>query len=333
MRHSIYRVKLIFLAAVIVIGGTVLGGAKYLGDRTTEVLGTNTESSLLDKFSYLDGKADLLNYDGPSKNMYLSNARYVKVLVYHGIVESPDGENVEWEKFRDQMFALKREGYETIKMRDLYAYLNGRETLPDKSFMLTFDDGRKDSYYPVDPVLKALNYSAVMFVISDRTEKSSNFHLSREELTEMHTSGRWNIEVHAGVGHSFIMSSENGNRSHYYSNKMWLSDSHRFETDQEYGRRVSSDIAMAKRDIDKLFSISTIGFAVPYGDYGQGENNFREGKTIFLDAARKQLPLLFYQTWDNNDTKNYPLLNAFMVKRLEVDPDWSGSDLLAIMNM
>jgi peptidoglycan/xylan/chitin deacetylase (PgdA/CDA1 family) len=42
--------------------------------------------------------------------------------------------------------------------------MKGEKILPKKSFLLTFDDGRKDSFYPVDPVLKKLNYNAVILI-------------------------------------------------------------------------------------------------------------------------------------------------------------------------
>ena len=67
--------------------------------------------------------------------------------------------------------------------------MKGEKNLPEKSFLLTFDDGRKDSYYPVDPILKALDYRAIMFVISGRSlgdeKEVSPFYLSSSELKRM----------------------------------------------------------------------------------------------------------------------------------------------------
>ena len=109
-------------------------------------------------------------------------AKSIPVLLYHGIIEKPDGENMLIDNFRDQMFALKKAGWQTVSIEDFYKFMKGEKNLPEKSFLLTFDDGRKDSYYPVDPILKALDYNAAMFVISGRSlceeSKTSQFNIS-----------------------------------------------------------------------------------------------------------------------------------------------------------
>ena len=41
---------------------------------------------------------------------------------------------------------LKDNGYYTITMADLYAYFTNNTPIPQKSVVLTFDDGYKDNY-------------------------------------------------------------------------------------------------------------------------------------------------------------------------------------------
>jgi len=99
----------------------------------------------------------------------------VPILLYHGVIDDsewkPDEVNVKMTDFRDQMFAVKKAGFQTVTLDDLSAFMRGEKKLPKKSFLLTFDDARKDSYYPVDPILNVLDYNAVMFVIAGRSDK------------------------------------------------------------------------------------------------------------------------------------------------------------------
>ena len=132
------------------------------------------------------------------------------------------------------MFALKKAGWQTINMEDFYAFMQGEKQVPDKSFLLTFDDGRKDSYYPVDPILDALDYNAVMFVITKFSleEKGGNYYLSDKELKRMYLSGRWEIQSHGKDDHDFYKINANGNEGHFLSNKLWLDNENRLETEE-----------------------------------------------------------------------------------------------------
>jgi len=48
------------------------------------------------------------------------------------------------------------------EIKELYV----AKELPEKSFLLAFDDGVKSSYYNTDTLLRALDYNAVMYIIT-----------------------------------------------------------------------------------------------------------------------------------------------------------------------
>src|SRR5207249_2641252 len=62
-------------------------------------------------------------------------AESIPVLLYHGILKKPDlsNINVTTENFKDQMFALKNAGYQTVTTDDLYKYMRGEIKLPARS--------------------------------------------------------------------------------------------------------------------------------------------------------------------------------------------------------
>lgn len=260
------------------------------------------------------------------------NEKAIPVLLYHGIVEREDTSNISVDTFRDQMMALKKAGYSTVTMQDFWDFVQGNKELPDKSFLLTFDDGRKDSYYPVDPILKALDYNAVMFVITRYINaENDHFYLSRQELQNMLDSKRWELEAHTKEGHDMITIDSNDQKGHYYSNKIWNAESG-LESDRDYGARVFNDLTGAKNDLENEFGIKVLSFAFPFGDYGQSTLNYPESKEKILDITHYAYPITFYQvTIGNSYMFNYAGSDESSYKRINVQPEWSGNDLLAFL--
>jgi len=266
-----------------------------------------------------------------------SLASSVPVLLYHGIVEKPDGENITVDQFREEMFTLKESGYQTVGLVEFYEFLQGKRELPEKSFLLTFDDGRKDSYYPVDPILKALDFKAVMFVITKYSlgEEEHNYYLSKKELQSMVKSGRWEIQAHAKEGHDKTYKiDQDGTQGHYYSNKLWLDDQNRLETNNEYIERIKKDVTSAKENIERSLEIEVTSFAYPFGDYGQSYINFQESESVVHNVVTSLYPISFYQVWAGQTfSLNYPEERSSVIKRIEVKPSWKPEELLKILEI
>ncbi|OGH66527.1 MAG: hypothetical protein A3B90_00795 [Candidatus Magasanikbacteria bacterium RIFCSPHIGHO2_02_FULL_41_13] len=259
------------------------------------------------------------------------------VLVYHGIISSPDASNVTLSNFKKQMFALQRAGYQTVTLAEAYDFLQGKKTLPAKSFLLTFDDGRKDSYYPVDPILQTLGYSGVNFVISSHSAYNSknNYYLTLGELKQMQNSGRWEIGAHAHVGHDLETIDESGATGHFFANKLWIQTEKRLETDDEFYIRIETEMQAAKNLLQQKLNSAVLGFAFPFGDYGQESINYPGAKDVVLEITKKLYPMAFYQvpSEPTNEKRNYPLQNTFLVKRIEVRPHWTEQELMQILQM
>lgn len=182
----------------------------------------------------------------------IKNSASIPVLLYHGVIDENDGFNVLKKNFDEQMFALKKSGWQTISLEDFDEFIKGKKQLPAKSFLLTFDDGRKDSFYPVDPILRTIGYNAVIFIITGQThEKEGKYYLSWPELKYMAKSGRWEIESHGKNDHGFVDISDNKEQGHFLTNKEWLSDQQRIETEEEFKQRIISDLSDAKSDLNK----------------------------------------------------------------------------------
>lgn len=262
-------------------------------------------------------------------------AKSVPVLLYHGIIDHPDGSNILLKDFEEQMFGLKKSGWQTVSIEDFREFMKGEKELPAKSFLLTFDDGRKDSYYPVDPILRALDYRAVMFVDTQHSINlgGNGYYLSPKEIEGMLKSKRWEVQSHSRMAHSLYPINKEGVLGTFLGNKLWLEDKERVETDKEFRERIGADLAGSKSDIYNTFDVNASSFAYPFGDFGRDSINFPNAENIVLAAARSVYEMSFYQAWTRRTfTSNYPG-NSFLMKRVSVRPYWNSNNLLKVLSV
>lgn len=73
--------------------------------------------------------------------------------------------NTRPDNFDSQLKALKDHGYSTITADQFKGFLAG-QPLPDKSVLLTFDDGYLDNWVYAHPILARYGMSAVIFLIT-----------------------------------------------------------------------------------------------------------------------------------------------------------------------
>jgi len=277
-----------------------------------------------------------LKYQSLNDNINITkeNAKFVPVLVYHGIWEEPYKDDVTLEKFENQMKSLKENGYQTISLEDFHAFMKNEKELPEKSFLLTFDDGIKSSYYNTDPILKALNYNAVMFIITKYSlSEGTNYYLSLEELKKMLETGRWEIQAHAKDSHENIIINANGDRNHFLSNRMWLEDKKRLETKYEYQDRIRKEFVDTKKEIEDTLGVKVIAFAFPFNDFGTHSNNFENASYYIIEEVKDTYSFAsFYQYWLEDKTYlNFPDEKSFLMKRVKVENNWSGQKLVNML--
>ena len=264
----------------------------------------------------------------------------IPVLLYHGITDEEGKYNMTAETFWNQMLALKKAGYETLTIREFEDIMNGKARPSGKRFLLTFDDGRMDSYVGADPVIRALGYTAVMYISSQNSLKKNgphSYYIGLSELGDMLKSGRWEIGSHAAqVGGDSVPVDALGNRLEFLSNKKWLTEEEspakgRLETDEEYIERVKAEIGGSKKEIEDALGIEVPSFAYPSSDYGQRAKNNPAAIYVIGENIRKEYRMAFEQVWPEDDvfTLNYPGIDMSHLRRIETPKDWSGDTLLA----
>jgi peptidoglycan/xylan/chitin deacetylase (PgdA/CDA1 family) len=260
----------------------------------------------------------------------------IPVLLYHSIVKKPDGSNVTTENFSEQIFLLHRNGWRTISLNDFYAFLRGwKKDIPKKSFLITFDDGTKDTYYPVDPILRVLGYDAVSFVITSHNG-GPNYYLSEREVKNLVANPRWNIQSHSKHGHFLQKINKSGEYGHFFSNKIWLNDENRLETKDEFETRILHDFINSKEDLQKTADKYITAFSFPFGDFGIRFKNYPQAEDVVKEVSAKVYEMLFYQSWGGVLNRNYPHIDSgkdgILINRISVDSQWDAQTLVRLLD-
>ncbi|WP_243299881.1 polysaccharide deacetylase family protein [Bacillus litorisediminis] len=135
-----------------------------------------------------------------AKPNFVKQDHGVPVLMYHHMVENKDlqlwaGNQmvIAVEQFQEQIAYLAKNGYRTIKLSELEAYLNHEANLTGNTVVLTFDDGYLSVYQYAVPILRKYGYHAVNFAIGIRIRQAAEpwdpYSLQYMGLKEMNEAG------------------------------------------------------------------------------------------------------------------------------------------------
>lgn len=266
-----------------------------------------------------------------------AQAQAIPVLEYHRLVTESDDANISISDFTSQMDALQAAGWHTITSADMEAFMRGEKTLPAKSVLLTFDDGTKQSYYAVDPILKSHGFNAVSYIIVKASEDAeadgSTYYLSPQEIRNMLATGRWEIGSHSYDGHHPYPVDASGTEGNFFVDKLWLNDKARQETAAEFSERITGDLSRAKITLEQTYGVSIGTFAFPFGETGTvTAGNYEAGEQRALDIASDVYSFSILQRKPGEFSYNYPDTDTSVIKRIQVQPSWDGADLLRHLN-
>ena len=126
----------------------------------------------------------------------------VPILMYHYVSELPPNPDryrrdltISPENLKAQLQYLADAGYRTITLTDLYLHLTQGYPLPEKPVILTFDDGYRDAYEVVFPLLLDYGFPGTFFVLATPAHLESPAYLTWAQMKEMSDAGM-DIQAH-----------------------------------------------------------------------------------------------------------------------------------------
>lgn len=107
----------------------------------------------------------------------------VPVFMYHHVSPRKDDMiTVTPQTFEAQLQHIRHSGYKTVTPDELAAYVSGSGQIPDKSLILSFDDGYLDNYVYAYPLLKQYGLKAVIFLVTGWVDAATASSASSGEI-------------------------------------------------------------------------------------------------------------------------------------------------------
>ncbi len=246
------------------------------------------------------------------------------VLMYHHFAqESLYGTIVSFDKFREQMTALRDAGYQAVTIPQIIDYVENETPLPEKPVLITMDDGYTSNLVNAAPVLEELGLRATVFVIGVNEGEEIYIHngeplspprFSYEEAAPWVKKGVIDVQSHTFDMHQVA--------SYGYSCRdgMLAMDG---ETDEDYHRALLADLEQFSRRRAGRVSTDLIALAFPFGYYNRG-----------LDDALLAEGIAVTFTIDERINRLTPHDGRClrMMGRFNVTEDCSGEELVRRLN-
>jgi len=118
----------------------------------------------------------------------------VPILAYHGFGDGDGKLTISSSKFEEQMEYLLLNDYRVITLAQFIAFLEGQGAIPERSVMITIDDGHASTYHIAFPILQKYGFPATVFPYA---EYISNGGVSWGQLLEMERSGLIDVQLHS----------------------------------------------------------------------------------------------------------------------------------------
>jgi peptidoglycan/xylan/chitin deacetylase (PgdA/CDA1 family) len=146
--------------------------AKYLGDANRDwMIEDYNGTATLTPGQALAIPKRPWNLSGVTSTGY----QLVPILTYHDLAPAAKGRMVMGAKgFEEQMRYLKANGYRVITLKEYVEFASLQRQLPQKSVLITFDDGYRSFLRYGYPVLKELGFSATLFIYTDYVAAGGN---------------------------------------------------------------------------------------------------------------------------------------------------------------
>lgn len=186
----------------------------------------------------ISSKKDMNRFEGLS----MTNENVgIPVLYYHAVGIDHPGEEL-WvtpDQLKQQLQLVKDLGYTSLTMSEVNDYIKNNKPIPEKSILITFDDGYENNYQFAYPILKELELKATIFMVSSYIDKG--FYLTSDQIKEMSQNGI-DIESHT--------------IDHVHLNEL------------SYQEQLNQ-LKKSKSKIESITNKEIFSIAYPYGDYNE----------------------------------------------------------------
>lgn len=195
----------------------------------------------------------------------ISEQRNLPIVMYHQLTKNHDkaGKYVlTLEQFEKDLQYLKSKGYQSVSIRQLLDFSEGKGDIPQKSVMITFDDGNETLCEYALPLLEKYGFTAVGFVVgafadyyTQINDHNLNYsYLNWSQIKELSDGNIIEIECH-----SYDLHKNNNGRSGIKKKKS--------ETFDDYHEFLCSDVSKMRTVMENNTGKTPLAYAFPFGSF------------------------------------------------------------------
>ena len=196
----------------------------------------------------------------------------VSVLCYHEVDNNgprKDVWSVSAQNLEQHILYLKAEGYYFADLGEYIAYCKGEVSLPEKTVMLTFDDGYASFYNKAYPLLKKHRVPAMLAMVTSwmdgKRPADVRALVSWEQLREMEASGLVTVVSHTDSLHTQRVVTPQGSVGSIIQNRLFVQGA--YETDAAYTSRLRNDLRYVQQKFKDKLGHKARAIVWPYGRY------------------------------------------------------------------
>lgn len=112
---------------------------------------------------------------------------------YFGVDRNGSETLISTESLEEHLKALYDNGYLTVSQDDILKYYNEGKRLPEKSLLLSFEDGRRDSAIFAQKIMEEFNFKATMFTYAQQLVGDDPKFLKGKDLLELVDGTYWEL--------------------------------------------------------------------------------------------------------------------------------------------
>ena len=213
-----------------------------------------------------------------------TNSKNINCFVYHRFGEEDlPSTNISISIFKQQLKFLHDNDYTVLTMGEAVERMKSNENLPEKTAVLTVDDGYKSFKTAAVPLLNQYNYKATIFICTQYVGRSG--YLSWDDIRSLREEGY-----------------EFGNHSHSHEHFLNYSDS---ETQDQF----IEDLIKAENIFERELGDKPELYCYPYGEYNPDMQEILKERGY--NAAAPQKSRVFYTGSDLFAIPRFPMTSTY----------------------
>ena len=268
-------------------------------------------------------------------------------ISYFGTDQEGDATLISVSRLNEHLAALKKQGYVTITQQDIIDYYNNGKSLPKKSMLLMFEDGRRDTAIFSQPLLEEYNYKATALTYAEKFYAKDSKFLSAPDLKELLDTSYWEMGTNgyrlyyinvvdrydfylgemSTLEFNSLSSGLNRKYNHYLMDYVRDADGLPKESYSEMVRRITADYDGMAREYKGFLGEVPSLYVLMHANTGRFGNN-EKVSAVNKENLTRIFPMTFNRETECWNTFDEDPLAIYDLTRMQPQSFWYSNHLL-----